>query len=98
MCPGETVTCICVTWNSNALNWTTINGNSLAFSSTEPLQTRRNVTGSSTFAVLTENSNRNGFRVIMSNLTFIASMMNVLVCENVGQSTRKSVIIPVSGK
>ena len=70
------------------------------FASTDPVEMRRNVTGSSTFAVLTENSNVNGIRVITSNLTFVtsstSSKSNVLTCSN-DHSISESMIIPVSG-
>ena len=70
------------------------------FASADPVETRRDVTGSSTYAVLTDNSDINGIRVITSNLTFIASSSksNVLTCENVDLSTTESVITPVTGK
>ena len=96
-CPGETVTCTCTTWNSNTLVWTN-NGNSLIFTSNDPLMTRRNVDGSSTSAVLTDSSDRNGIRVIMSNITFISAINNVLSCQNVDRSTTRFVIVPISGK
>lgn len=97
VCLGETVTCTCTIGNSNTLAWSN-NGNRLMFTSTDPLETRRDVTGSSTFAVLTNNSDTNGIRVITSNFTFIASMTNILTCENVDRSTSRSVIAPISGK
>ena len=97
VCLGATVTCTCTIEKSNTLAWSN-NGNRLMFTSTDPLETRRDVTGSSTFAVLTNNSDTNGIRVITSSFTFIASMTNILTCENVDHSTSRSVIIPISGK
>ena len=91
------MTCVCTTGNSNTLAWM-INGSTLTFASNDPLLTRRNVTGVSTYAVITESSNTNGIRVIMSNLTFVASMTHILMCENVDRSTSKTAIIPISGK
>ena len=88
-----------MTGNSNSLVWMS-NGNRLTFTSNDPVQTRHTVNGSSTFAVLTNSSDRNGIRVITSNLTFVASNFshNVLTCMNVDRSTSESVIIPFSGK
>lgn len=99
MCPGDTVTCTCRTGNSNTLVWMT-DGSRLEFASNDPLMTRRDVNSSSTFAVIAENSDRNGVRVIVSNLTFITpkSMSSVVMCENVDRSSTESVFIPVSGK
>ena len=68
MCPGETVTCAYATGNSRALAWMT-EGNTLTFFSNNSLLMRHDVSGSSTFAVLIENSDASGVRVIMSNLT-----------------------------
>jgi hypothetical protein len=98
VCLGETVTCTCTVGNSNSFAWTS-DGNRVLFTSSDPLLTRRSVTGSSTFAVLTDNSDTNGIRVITSNFTFVASSVgsNVLTCQNIDRSTSESVIIPVSG-
>ena len=87
------MTCTCTTGNSNALAWIS-NSDRLMFASTDPQQT-----GSSAFAVLTDNSDRNGIRVITSSFTFVTSMMfNVLTCENVDHSTSTSTVIPISGE
>ena len=99
MCPGETVTCACATGNSNSLTWVT-DGNRVQFSSSDPLLTRENV-GSSTSAVLTENSDRNGVRVIMSNITVGISMSSTdplvtLTCENDGAMVQP-ILLPISG-
>ena len=98
-CPDEVVTCTCTTGNSNMLAWM-INGSRLEFTSNDPLLTRYNVDGSSPFAVLTNSSDTNGIRVIVSNLTFIASdsTSNIISCENVDRSMTASTIIPISGK
>ena len=98
MCPGQTLNCICATGNSNALAWR-VNGNRLEFMSSDPPSTRRNVPGSSTFALLTESSNMNGTRVIMSNLTIIGSSDDIiLTCQNVDQSITEPFIAPITGK
>lgn len=101
MCPGDTLTCICATGNSSALAWMT-NGRRLEFTSSDPLLMRRSVLGLSGFAVLTENSNANGVRVIMSNLTLFVSMnlsdiSIVLTCENVDHTISNPVILPIVG-
>ena len=97
MCPGETVTCACATGNSNSLTWIT-DGNRLQISSSNP---RENIPGSSTSAVLTENSDRNGVRVIMSNITVSVSMSSTdhlvtLTCENDGAIVQP-IILPIPG-
>lgn len=102
MCPGGTITCICATGNSSALAWT-INGTRLEFMSSDPLMTRHNVFGPSTYAVLTESSDTNGISVIMSNLTLSVSMSSndpsiILMCENVDRTISEPVIIPIAGK
>ena len=102
LCRGQTVTCACATGNSNSLAWMT-NGSRLQFSSTDSLLTRRNVNGSSIFAVLTGHSNQNGVRVIMSNITVNVSLNSsdpeiVLTCTNIDHMISKPVILPVSSK
>ena len=100
VCSGETVTCTCTTVNSNSLAWSTSDGNRVVFTSSDPPLTRRSVDGSSASAVLTDNSDTNGIRLITSNFTLAASSSRsniILTCENVGRSTSESVIIPVSG-
>ena len=60
---------------------------------------RHDVTGSNAFAMLTESSDRNGVRVIMSNLTVsIPTSEIVLTCVNVDHTTSESVIVPAAGK
>ena len=97
-CPGDVITCNCATGSSTSLAWT-INRTRLTFGSNDPLLMQQDVPGSSTFAVLTENSDVNGIRVIMSNLT--ASFSNdriILTCENVDHAMLKSIILPVARK
>ena len=97
VCPGETVTCVCATGNSNTLAWST-NRNRLVLTSDNPLLTRLDV---STSAVLTDRSNRSGVVIITSNLTVAASTSDtslLAICENVNRSTLNAVSIPVSGK
>jgi hypothetical protein len=75
------------------------NGNRLSFTSDDPLLMRRNVPGSNGFAVLTENSNVNGIRVIMSNITVGVSSNDpeiILTCENVDRAMVEPVIIPTT--
>ena len=95
MCPGETVTCTCATGNTNALAWI-IDGSRIEFTSSDPLLTRRTVSRSNASAVVTENSDRNGVRVIMSSLTVSARMtsMIILTCENVGQTVTNLSLFP----
>ena len=104
MCPGEAVTCTCTTGDSNTLVWTT-NGDrfNLSFTSTDSPLTMRNVTGSSTFSVLVESSDRNGVRVIMSNITVGVPTSStdtevILTCKNANRARKKTVILPVVGK
>lgn len=98
MCPGDTVTCTCITGNSSSLVWT-INGNRLALTSNTTLLTWQNVPGSSGFAMLTENSDINGIRVIMGDIAATVSLNDpeiVLTCENVGRAMIQPKIIPTS--
>jgi hypothetical protein len=99
-CLGESVTCASATGNSNRLAWILSSGSRLEFAAGDPLQTRRNVSGSSTTAVLTGSFNTNGVRTITSNITLIASTLEtiLLTCENVDGSTINALLIPVSGK
>ena len=102
MCPGGTITCTCATGNSSALAWT-INGTRLEFVSSYSLMTRRNVPGSNAYAVLTESSDTNGVRVIISNLTLSVSVSSndpsiILTCENVDHTISEPVILPIAGK
>ena len=99
-CLGESVTCTSATGNSNTLAWILSSGSRLEFAADDPPLTRRDVSGSSTTAVLTGSSNTNGVRVITSNLTLIASTPEtiLLTCENVDGSTVNALLIPVSGK
>ena len=104
VCLGETMTCVCMTGNSNTLAWM-IEGSRLEFSADDPPLTRRNVSGSSTTAVLTENSDTNRVRVIGSNLTLSVSMISkfndpviILRCVNVDRAMMKPVILPITGK
>ena len=97
MCSGRTVTCTCITGNSDSLAWTS-NGNTLSFTSTAAVPMRQNVSGSNQFAVLTENSDVNGIRVIMSNFTInVSSDVSdiILTCENVDHAITEPIIIPV---
>ena len=97
-CPGEIVTCTCTTGNSNILAWM-INGSEIQFMSGDPLWIRQNISESSSFATLTEDSNVNGIRVIMSNLTFSVSSDDiVLSCQNVDRTITKPFIVPTAGK
>ena len=70
------------------------------FRSNDTLHTRRDVPGSSTFAVLTENSNANGIRVIMSNITVsvFSNDQIILTCENVDRTMTKAIIVRTAGK
>ena len=98
MCAGDSVTCICVTGNSTSLAWMS-NGNRLLFMSSDPLLTRRNVSGSNGYAVLTESSIVNGIRVIMSNITVSASSNDpeiILTCENADRNMIEPIIIPTT--
>ena len=98
MCPGETVTCLCATGDSQALAWS-IDGTRLEYTSNDLLLERLNIAGSSTFAVLTENTEVNGIRVIMSNLTLsVFSKDVILTCENVDQMMTQPIIVPIAGK
>ena len=62
-----------------------VNINISYLDATDPLPTRYDVPGSNAFAELTESSDRNRMRVIMSSLTVsIPTTSNVvLTCENV---------------
>ena len=101
-CPGETVTCTCTTAHSNTIAWSSDEQDDmqLEFASVEPVTTRRNVTNSSTFAVLTDSSDVNGVVVLMSDLTFIASEnpANLLTCLNSDLQSSRSIIVPVYSK
>ena len=99
------MTCTCTTANSNNLTWSSDEyigqGDMLLeFALDDPLLTRRNVTGLSTFALLTDSSNSNGVVVLTSDLTLIASgnPNDILTCMNVGHQNSYSIIIPVSSK
>ena len=101
VCPGDTLTCFCATGNSSALAWM-INGTKQEFTSNDPLLISRGVLGSSGSAVLIENSDRSGMRVITSNLTLLVSMdfrdsSIILTCENIDRTMSEPVIIPVLG-
>jgi hypothetical protein len=98
VCAGDSVTCICITGNSTSLAWTS-DGNRLSFTSSDPLLTQRNVPGSDGFAVLTENSNMNGIRVIMSNITVRVSSNDpeiILTCESVDRTMIEPIIVPTT--
>lgn len=98
VCPGDTVTCTCITGNSTSLAWMN-NGNRLVFASNDALLTRRDVPGSSAFAVLAENSNVNGIMVIMSNITVTVSTNHpeiILTCESVDRTTVEPIIVPTT--
>ena len=98
VCPGDTVTCVCITGNSTSLAWMS-NGTRLIFASNDTLLTRRVVPGSSTFAVLTENSHVNGIRVMMSNITVTVSSNDpeiILTCENVDHTITEPIIVPTT--
>ena len=98
VCSGSTVTCTCITGNSDSLSWMS-NGNTLSFTSTDAVPMRQNVSGSNQFAVLTENSDVNGIRVIMSNFTInVSSDVSdiILTCENVDHAMIEPIIIPVT--
>ena len=102
VCPGDALTCVCVTGQSNTLIWT-VNGNRREFTSNDSLNTMRDVSESSAFATLTENSARNGVRVIMSNLTVNTSVnlfdpKIILTCQNVDRAMTEPAIIPIAGK
>ena len=100
VCPGEAVNCVCATGNSNLLAWVT-DGSRLVFTLNDPLLLRQNVTGSSAYGILTDRYNESGIQVIISNLTFTASMDDTSLlakCENVDRSTSNPAIIPVVGK
>ena len=74
------------------------NGNRLLFTSTDAVPTRRNVSRSNQFAVLTENSDMNGIRVIMSNFTINLSSNDsdiMLTCQNVDRAMTEPIIIPI---
>ena len=71
------------------------------YSINDPPPTRRNVTGSSAYGILTDRYNESGIQVIISNLTLTASMDDTSLlakCENVDRSTSNPAIIPVVGK
>ena len=94
------MTCVCATGNSNLLAWVT-DGSRLEFTSNDRLLTRRNVTGSSAYGILTDRFNENRIQVITSNLTLTASMNDTSLlarCENVDHSTSNAVLIPVLRK
>lgn len=102
-CPGESVTCTCITGRSNTLVWSSdelIGPDHLEFGFTDRVGTRLNVTGLSTSAALTGVSNPNGVVVISSDLTFVASEnpANILTCSNTGRQSSESMIIPMSSK
>lgn len=93
-----TITCVCATGNSNALAWT-VNGTGVEFSSNDALLAIRDIPGLSGFAVLTENSIVNGIRVLMSNITLDVSSSDItLTCQNVDQSVRTPITVPIIGK
>ena len=97
VCSGESVMCSCATGNSSTHAWIT-NGTRIVFTSDDRLGIGRDVPGSSTYAVLTESSDRNGVRVIMSNITVSASKESnniILTCENVDSTMTEPVIIPI---
>ena len=99
MCPGEDVTCICATGNSNSLAWVT-DGSRLVFSSNDRLLQRRNITGSNAYGILTNRYNGSEIEVLTSNLTLVAAMDDtslLVMCENVDRSTSNLAIIPVIG-
>ena len=105
VCPGVNVTCTCTTAHSSILAWSSDefigqDGIRLEFASVQPLLTRQNVAGLSTFAVLTDNSDMNGVVVLESELTFVASesSANILSCLNVVRQTLYPIIIPMSSK
>ena len=97
MCSGESVTCSCATGNSSTHAWITYRTR-LEFTSDDPQETIRDVPGSTTYAVLMESSDRNGVRVIISNITISASSESdniILTCENVDSTMTEPIIIPI---
>ena len=62
-------------------------------------QIRHDVPGLGVFAILTESTDANGIRMIMSNLTLnVSSDDIILICENVDQNITDPIIIPALGK
>ena len=65
--------------------------------SNDSVLTRRNISTSNSFAVLTENFDMNGTRVIVSNLTVSASSEDiVLTCQNVDRTITTPLIVPIA--
>ena len=99
------MTCTCRTGHSNTTAWSSDEfigqgGARLELASDDPLQTRRNVTNSSTFAVLTDSSDLSGVVVLTSFLSFAASRNsdNILICENVDLQSSYPIIVPMSSE
>ena len=97
VCRGETVTCVCAIGNSQRLAWA-IGGSRAEFTSSDPLMERRDLIGSSTYAILTDRYNRNGIEVTTSSL-MVTALVNdtalLIHCENLDRSTSNPAFIPV---
>ena len=106
ICPGEIVSCTCITAHSNTLAWSSDqligeDGAELVLNLNDPLLARQNASNMNTFAVLSNTSDENGVLVLKSELSFVllsTSFSIILTCENIDDQNSHSVILPIYSK